>query len=190
LLRAAGVTNLAASAGELPASGGLFRVLVGDHLERVYFFDARVLTRVVPLRAHRGTSVRLAVKAVTVGGRSAALVIGAELADAGGTLGIVVVPNDESGEQATIPLARLQATSGGPRLPLVLGASLDAGVFFTARDQRGAAWHDAYPIRYRRGAFSVGVPLSAQQLLACSCARAWYFEPEAWLAAERRAAGL
>jgi hypothetical protein len=190
LLRAAGVSNLAASTGELPSGRGLFRVLVGDRLNRVYFFEGSRFAREVPLRAHPGTDVGLSVKAVAAGGRSAAMVIGAELADEGGTLGIVIVPNDASGESATIPLLRLRPSSGGLRLPLVLGGSLDAGVYFTARDAAGAAWYEAFLIRYRRGGLRVDAPISAQRLLGCSCARDWFFAPERWLSAERRAVDL
>ncbi len=186
-LRAVGVTNLAAAEGELPGGArGLLRALTGDRLNRVYFFEADRFARAVPLQAHPGSDVALSLKAVVVAGRSAAMVIGSELADARGRLGVIVVPNDDSGETATIPLLR----GDGPRLPLVLGSSLDLGVFLTARDARGQAWYDAVPIRFERGVLRVGAPVSAQRLLSCGCARDWYFEPRRWLAAERRALGL
>jgi hypothetical protein len=185
-LRAAGVTNLAASEGELPDGRGLFRALTGDRLSRVYFFEGGRFRREAALRAHAGTDVALAVKAVVVAGRSAAMVIGPELADDRGTLGIIIVVNDASGESATIPRLRLAASSDGPHLPLVLGASLDSGVFLTARDGRGDAWYHAFLIRFEQGALRVARSVNVQRLLSCSCARHWYFEPRAWLSTERR----
>lgn len=184
-LRARGVTNLAASEGQLPSGQGVFQVLTGDRLNRVFFFRGRRFERQVGLHAYPGTDVVLSVKAVVVSGITAVMVIGPELATERGTLGMIVVKNDASDEFATIPRLRLTRPSA-PHLPLVLGDSLDTGVFYTARNQRGDAWDQAFLIRFERGAMRVAEAVSVRRLLGSSSARHWYFEPGAWLSSERR----
>jgi hypothetical protein len=196
-LKKIGVSNLAAAIGNVPDDGNaVYMMLTGDALNRVYVFkginteECRFLLE-LPMHAFSGsdglrpTDVSLYLKAVTIGRTSAAMVVGPELIDEHGNIGIIVLDNDDTSGYSTIRSIGFELWHTGVNLPIIKGTDLVTGVYFTARDNDGSAWDYAYLIQYENGKPAVKDRILTQKLLDCPDCELWFYNPRKWLNEKR-----